>query len=898
MPEWKPEILRRLAPLNLAPMREAEIADELSQHLEDRYEELLASGQSEDAAWRTALDELKGEDLLARGLQCIERDFYREPIGPGKASGNVFGGMVQDVRYAVRMLMKSPGFTAIAIVTLALGIGANTAIFSVVNTVLLRPLPYPRADRLVFISEWSQQVPGMSISMADFNDWRAQQPVFSSMMAYQPASVTLTGTGEPEQLQMRRVTAGLFSTLGVQPILGRALEADDDKVGAAPVVLLSDGMWARKFGRDPGVLGKQLTLGGEAFTIIGVLPSSKFHESWRTFDVFSSLWRMENVFGGPGRRGEHPGIYAYARMKAGVTVEQAQAEMAGIQGRLANQYQDEAGTSATVQPLLGAVVQDAGTPLVVLMVAVGFVLLIACVNVANLLMSRGTERQKEVAVRMALGAGRWRLAQQLLTEGVMLSLAGGALGLLLAVSVTPALARAASGAVPRIEDVGVDRWVLGFTLGISCLAGLFFGMFPALQATRADVNSILKEGSRPGGAGAGHKRLRDALVVLELAISVVLVVGAGLTLKSLYRVLRADEGFDATGVTTARIGLPEAKYKTDAQREQFIEQLVEKANAIPGVQAAGMKVPLLGGSQTGFMVEGQPKPTPGHFPSTEISRATPGALEAMGAKLLRGRFFTAADNEKAPLVCIVDDAMAQKYWPNQNPIGKHLGISFRALKPGEMPPWTTVVGMIRTIKNYGADLPVLPETVVPYAQDPASGGNILIRSAADPAELVPALRAAVQSMDPDLPVYGVRRLESVLDENVASRRLSVSLLGGFAGLALLLATVGIYGVTAFAVSMRTQEIGIRMALGADPRSVMRMVLGQGARLAVAGVATGVIAALALTRLMASLLFQVRATDPVTYSDVAILLIVVALAACYIPARRAMRVDPMTALRYE
>ena len=805
--------------------------------------------------------------------------------------------LLQDIRYGIRMLAKSPGFTAVAVLTLALGIGANTSIFSVVNTVLLRPLPYPHADRLVFLAEWSKDIPGMSISMQDFDDWRATQTVFSSMAPYCPNNVTLTGLGEPERLRERLITAELFPTMGLQPILGRPLTPADDKVGAAPVVLLSDGFWARKFGSDPSVLGKQLTLDGEAFTIVGVLPSSKFHESWRSFDVFTSLWRLENQLGGVKHRGDHPGIYAYARMKPGVTVEQARAQLAGIEEGLAKQYPaDDAGQSATVQPLLGVVVQNAGLPLLVLMGAVGFVLLIGCANVANLLMARATERQKEVAVRLALGAGRWRLIRQLFTESLMLSLFGGALGLLLAFWATPALARLAADSVPRIEDVGVDGWVLAFTLGVSLVTGLLFGIFPALQATRTDVNSILKEGSRGGGTGTGHRRLRDALVVAEIAIAVVLVVGAGLTLKSLSRVLGADQGFDAPGVTSATFGLPDRKYNTDDQRRQFIEQVMQKVRAIPGVESAGIKNPLLGGSQTAFMVEGQRPLKVEEYPSTEMSSVTPGALEAMGAKLLSGRFFTVSDNEKAPLVCIVDEAMAKKYWPGQNPIGKHL--TTEGEQPGKPTKWMTVVGVIRTIKNYGADQPVLVETIIADEQSPGSGGNILVRSAVNPAQLVPALRAAVQSVDPDLPLYNVRRLETVVDENVAPRRLSVSLLGGFAALALLLAAMGIYGVMAFAVASRTHEIGIRMALGADSQSVMRLVLGQGVRLALIGVAIGIAAALALTRVMASLLFQVRATDPVTYIGVALLLTVVALAACYIPARRAMKVDPIVALRHE
>ena len=861
-----------------------DLSEEIREHLEEKIEELVAEGVPREAAEAKARKEFGNVTLMEeRG-----REVWQWPR---------VESFFADVRYGLRMLRKSPGFTAVAVLTLALGIGANTAIFSVVNTVLLRPLPYPHADRLVFMGQWSQDIPSMSISMADFDDWRTMETVFSSMVAYQATNVTLSGQGEPERLQVRRVTAGLFATLGVQPILGRPLTADDDKVGAAAVVMLSDSLWASKFGNNPDVIGKQLTLDGEPFTIISVLPSSKFHESWRSFDVFTSLWRLENVFGGAAHRGDHPGIFAYGRMKPGVTLEEARAEMVNIQHRLDKEYPAaDADESVTVQPLLGAVVQDSGLQLLVLMAAVGFVLLIGCVNVANLLMARAAERQKEVAVRLAMGAGRWRLVRQLLTESLTLSLLGGTLGLLIAFWATPVLARAAAGSVPRIEEVSVDRCVLAFTLGISFLTGMLFGVFPAMQASRTDVNLALKEGSR--GKSGGHGRLRDGLVISELAISFVLLIGAGLALKSLYRVLQADLGFDPSGRISATFNLPDTKYKTDDQRRQFYNKIMDKVNAIPGIQAAGIKSPLFGGWQTAFRVEGQPMPQPGQYPSTEISRATPGALEAMGVTLLRGRFFAAGDNEKSPLVCIVDEGMAQKYWPGEDPLGKRLAFGGPPPTPGQAPAWATVVGIFRTIRYYGAEQPVLVETIVPEAQNPSSGGNFVILSNADLLRVVPALRAAVRSVDSFLPIYNVQRVETATDSNVAPRRLSVFLLGGFAGLALLLAAAGIYGVMAFAVTTRTHEIGIRLALGADPQGVMRLVLRHGARLTLTGIVVGLLAALALTRAMANLLFHVRATDPATYVGVAMLLVIVALAACWIPARRAMRVDPMIALRYE
>jgi predicted permease len=806
-------------------------------------------------------------------------------------------GLFQDVRYALRQLRKSPGFTAVVLITLALGIGANTAIFSVVNAVLLRPLPYLHPHRLVFLAESSKQVPDMSISMADFDDWRAMNSVFESTVAYQTENVTLTGQGQAEELRMRRVTAGLFPTLGVRPILGRPLGPDDDKVGAPPVVMLSDTMWANKFARDPSVMGKQLTLDGEAFTVIGVLPSSQFHENWKHFDIFTSLWRLEDQLGGSTRRDDHPGIYAYALLKPGVSVEQARAQLDSIAGRLAKQYpKSNLGITISVDPLLGAIVQDVRPSLLILMGAVGFVLLICCANVANLLLARATERQREVAIRKALGAGRWRLARQLLTESVLLAFLGGIFGLLIAWWTTRGLASAASGAVPRIADLSVDGWVLSFTLGLSLLTGVIFGVFPVLHSSHADLNDALKENSAGSGTGKVRKRLREVLVVGELAVSLVLLVGAGLTLESLFHVLRADPGFKPDGVLTARLSLPDVKYKTDDQRRQLVARLTEKLASIPGVQAAGFKDPLLGGWQNSFATGGRPLPDPEHFPSAEMSRVSPGALEAMNSELLRGRFFTQGDSENTPKVCIIDDRLAGQYWPGEDPVGKP--VLMDEPKPGEQPPVTTVVGVIHEIKNYGVDQPVLPEIFVPYAQRPGSGGNLVIRSTADASAITNAMRAAAQSFDPDLPVYEVRTLESFVAENVAPRRLSVLLLSLFAGLAWALATVGIYGVMSYSVTQRHREIGLRMALGAQTGDVLTLVVRQGTWLAAAGVGIGLIAALAATRLIARLLFGIQPSDPLTFITVALLLSMVALVASYIPARRAARIDPMVALRYE
>jgi putative ABC transport system permease protein len=807
--------------------------------------------------------------------------------------------LLRDMRYALRVLLRSPGFTAVAVLTLALGIGANTAIFSVVNAVLLRPLPYPESNRLVYLGEWSEQVPEMSISMANFNDWRAQNTVFESMVGYQSDNVVLTGRGEPERLRLRRITAGFFPTLRVRPILGRELTPEDDKVGAAPVVLLGEGFWERRFGRDPRIVGQQLVLDQQSFTVIGVLPS-RLHGSLRQMDLFTSLWRLEDELGGESNRGSHPGIYAYARMKPGVTVDHARAEMKSIARHLDELYpQSNGDDSVVLQPLLDAIVEDVRPSLLVLMGAVGFVLLVACANIANLLLARGVERHRELAVRIALGAGRWQLVRQVLTESVLLSLAGGMLGLLLAVWITAALVRGTPMGVPRMDEVSADRSVLFFTFCLSIVTGVVFGIFPALEASRADVQETLREGGRTGTAGGGRRRLRDFLVAAEVAVSLVLLVGAGLMAKSLFRVLQADGGINPANVLTARLSLPDAKYNDDAKRRNFVSQLVLKAQSLPGVEAAGYKNPLLGGAQNAYVIEGRPLPPPGRLPSADISRVSPEAMPVMGMRLLSGRYFDDHDNENTQHVCIIDETFAKQNFAAGDVLGKRI-YSGGPPPAGQEPDWLTIVGIVAHVKNYGVDQPSRVEMYVPEAQRPAGGGSIVVRSAAatDPAALTTGLREAIRSLDPDIPLYEFRPLEDIVNENTASRRLSVLLIGSFAVLALLLAAVGVYGVMAYMVTQRGHEIGIRMALGASQREILEMVFRQGLRLALTGIAAGLAGAMALTRLMSNLLFHVGALDVPTFATGALALAAIVLLACWLPARRATRVDPIVALRYE
>ena len=802
----------------------------------------------------------------------------------------------QDLRYTLRTLAKKPAFTIVAVLTLALGIGANTAIFSVINAVLLKPLPYPQADRLVFLSEASEQIPGMSIAMANFNDWRAQNTVFESMVAFQNNDAVLSGRGEPERLRLRRVTAGFSPTLKAEPILGRGLTPDDDKVGAQRVVLLGEGFWDRRFARDPNILGQQLTIDSEPYTVVGVV-SSRLHGTVRQTDLFTSLWRLEDKLGGEANRGNHPGIYAYARLKPGITLFQAQSEMKSIAQRIDQLHPVSNGKNTiTVQPLLQAIVEDVRPSLIVLMAAVGFVLLIACANIANLQLARATERHRELAVRMALGAGRARLIRQMLTESVVLALAGGVLGLVLAVWVTAVLAHSAPAGVPRLSEISLDRSVLLFSLALSLLTGILFGIFPALQASRANVHDALKEGGRSASTSGKRANLRDILVAAEVAVSLVLLVGAGLMTKSLWHVLQADAGIAPAHVLTAQFSLPDKNYDSPAKRRTFVQELTAKLQALPGVEAAGVKQPLLGGWQSAYLIAGRPTPDPAFVPSADIGRVTPDAMRAVGMRLLQGRFFDLHDTENGQPVCIVDDTFAKQAFPNDNPLGKLIskdGIP----RPGQPQVWRTIVGVVAHVKNYGVDQPSRVEIYVPLAQDPIDGA-VVVRSTADPGILSSGIRSAVQSLDPNLPVYEVRFLEDIVADNSSSRRLAVTLIGSFAVLALLLAGIGIYGVISYLVTQRRQEIGIRVALGASTKNVLSMVLLQGARLAVYGIAAGLVGAFILTRLISSLLFEVSAFDLTTFAAGVIVLAALVLLACWLPARRATRIDPLVALRYE
>jgi putative ABC transport system permease protein len=798
--------------------------------------------------------------------------------------------LLQDLRYGIRMLIKNPGFALVAVIALALGIGANAAIFSVVNTVLLRPVPYEDPDRLMVLTEnQPPKFPEFSIAPGNFIDWQKQNTVFERLVAINGTAFNLVGEGaEPERLRGARVSAGLFEMLGVNPVHGRTFLEEEDQPGRENVVIVSSGLWKRRFSADSNVIGQPITLSGISYTVIGVMPPS-FGFPDRATDVWAPIAftaRDAQVHGGHF-------LSVIGRLKQGTTVEQARTEMSAIAGRLAEQYPDtNTGWGVDVFPMQEYEVRDIRPALLVLLAAVALVLLIACANVANLLLARATTRQKEIAIRSALGASRGRVARQLLTESVLLALVGGVVGVLLAQWGIGSLLALAPAELPRVKEVSLDSTVLGFTLLLTLLTGVIFGLVPAMQSSRVNLNETLKEGGR--GTTGGHHRVRAGLVVTEVALALVLLIGAGLLIRSFYRLQQVNPGFNSSNALAVTVSLPGRKYQQPEQRAAFFTQLIEKVSTLPGVAAVGASqtLPIQGDYLLGFIIQGRPPFPPGQEPSTNYYSVTPDYFRAMGIPLLRGREFTEQDRTGATRVVIINEEMAKRHFPDEDPIGKRIHVT--------QGPETfrEIVGIVGDVKQYGLARPTTLQTYEPFLQTPYSSMTLVVRADGNLAPLGGAIRSQVLAIDKEQPISRTKPLEEVVSESVAKQRFSMLLLGIFAAVALVLSAVGLYGVMSYSVTQRTHEIGIRTALGAKQSDVLKLVVGQGMVLALTGVGIGLLAAFGLTRLMSVLLFGVSATDPLTFVALPAVLTLVALAACFVPARRATKVDPMTALRYE
>jgi putative ABC transport system permease protein len=807
--------------------------------------------------------------------------------------------LLQDVRYGLRVLRKSPAFTLIAILTLALGIGANTAIFSVVNTSLLRPLPFPHSSQLVDV--WGHSTmfdfPNLGMSLPDIQDLRAQNTIFSALAPYNYSSVTLTGTGAPQALDCGKISADFFPLLGMKPLHGRNFSPAEMQPGQDREVILSDQLWQERFGADPHALGKSIMLDSNPYTIIGVMPPQQHIEFASDMKLWTPLAPTKEEL---AARGNH-GTPAIARLKPGRTLAQAQTELDAIAARLAKTYpDDDKNWSFRAASLQTDLFGDARLPLLILLGAVGFVLLIACANVGNLFLSRGWTRRRELAVRSTLGATRSRLVRQLLVESLLVAFAGGILGLLLATWGVQALRDLLPPDTPRVQDLGIDQTVLWFTLGASIVAGILFGLAPAILSSRQELNTIIKDASAAGQSGAAGSRnrfFRQLLVVGEVALALVLVIGATLALRSFARLRSVNLGFHPDHVLTVNVTFPEGRFVKPEQFLPYVHQIVSLTRGISGVEnaAASLYAPL-SGFKGEASVSTQVVPEGVQSPSTEFNRSTPGYFQTLGIPLVAGRDFNSADTASSPRVYIVNQAFAQKFFGNASPIGKRIWSGRDAKKN---PMWGEIVGEVANFHEQNAKDAPDPEFFTPYDDAKQSGGiSLVVRSKTDPLVLVSTIRQRIWSIDSAQPLDNVKSMDQLVSESNAQPRFQTFLLALFGSLGLVLALVGIYGVISYTVTQRTHEIGIRMALGAEPAQVMRLILAHGLRLALIGVAIGVAASLGLTRLMSSLLFGVSATDPLTFAGVAILLTIIAVAACYIPARRAMRVDPMVALRYE
>ncbi len=873
------DLLRRWRALIHKNELDYELDEEMQFHLDRDIEQKVRSGMTPEAARYAALksfgrvDQSKEECRDARGVTLVDN-------------------VLRDISYSVRILLKSYAFTFVVILTLALGIGANTAIFSFANGILLRPLPYPQSDRLAVIDEtaFKQGIDSMSVSYPNFLDWREQNTVFEGMGTYFGSNrFALSGAGEPIEIRGSRISHGLFEVLRVSPLLGRTFTVNEDRPEEDAVIILGHDLWQRNFGGIPEIIGQKVMISNRPRTVVGVMP-----KGFR-FPEVAELWVPLALTPQTFTRTDH-GLSAIARLKDGVSFAEAQTEMNNIAARIEEQNPvTNEGLGVKVTSLHESLSGDYRQALLILLGVVGCVLLVACVNVANLMLARATARQKEFALRAALGAGRWQIMRQLFVESLILATVGGALGFALSLWALHLLLTAIPIQLPFWMNFGIDLRVLGFTIAITVLTGLIFGAVPALQTSRVDLNDTLKEGGR-GTVGA-RGRSRSLLVVTEIALSLVLLVGAGLMVQSFLRLRRVNIGLDAKNVLTATVILPQAKYRERDKRAAFFKQLVERVRGIPGVQAAAATatLPLSGGNWgRSLTVEGFQVLSVGQAPSIQHTVVTPDYFRTMGITLLAGRDFTDADAKDALEVTIIDERLAHEYWPNQSAIGKRV----RFGPPEDNEPWHTIIGVVRAVRHQRVQEDTRKSVYLPHLQIPVSGLSLVARTSSAPHELVGAIRREVTQLDSDLPVSEVATMEEVVAESIWQPRLYATLFAVFGGAALVLALIGIYGVMAFLVQTRTHEIGVRMALGATARDVFTLIVGRGMKLTAIGVLIGVAGAAALTRLMHSLLFNTSATDPITFILIPVMLSLAAFFACYIPARRAAKVDPLVALRYE
>jgi putative ABC transport system permease protein len=878
--------------------RDQEIDEEIRAHLEMAVRDRMERGETAEQARKAVLREFGNVGLVKEVTRDMWGWGWLEQVG-------------QDLRFGARMLIKRPGFALVAVLTLALGVGANTAIFSVVNAVLLRPLPYAEPERLVFIYDsWpGGRIPKSPLMEAEFLRLRDEARSLEQVSLYTTATLTLTGAGEPERVACGTASGDLFAALGVPVALGRTFMREEEPRGQGHVVILSHSFWERKFAGGPGVIGQALTLDGRSYTIIGVLPQGFKSPPELQADTAIELW-LPPGYNLAGPCCSH-GLNVVARLRGGQTLEQAQAEadtiMAGVKQDYPDGFPKDGAKRALIRPLQQEIVGDLRRPLWVLLAAVLFVLLIACANVANLLLARSEARQKEIALRAALGAGRGRIIRQLLAESLLLAITGGSMGLLLASLGLRLLPALGSENIPRLQEVTLDARVLGFTLLTSLLTSVVFGLVPAYQAVKFDLQTALKEGGRAAASARGRSRLRATLVVAEVALSLVLLVGAGLLIKSFWRLRQVDTGFSAEQVLTLRLFPPASAYPDDQHVAAFYEELLQRVRSLPGVTDAAVVDALPLGDRSGgtvLEVEGR---------TVELSAlnsagwrvVSPDYFRTLGVRLLRGRFLEDADQGQARLVAVINETLARAHWPDEEPLGRRIRLLNRP--PGQATTaFLTVVGVVADVKSDGLTEAARQEVYVPLRQrEAAIDGmglerqmSLAVRSSGEPLELAKVIRQEVAAIDPNVPVASVRTMEQILATVTVQPRFNMILLGIFAAVALVMASVGIYGVLSYSVTQRTHEIGIRLALGARQGNVLKMVVSQGMVLALTGMGIGVASAFALTRLMSGLLYGVSATDPVTFVAIALLLAGVALLACYLPARRASRVDPMIALRYE